>query len=256
MKLISLEEAMFNIEADVHTHTIASGHAYGTVDEMCRAASEKGLKLYGITEHTPSIKGSCDLIYFKNIHVIPRCMYDMDIWLGAEINIMGYNGEIDLPENYFKYLDIRIAGIHEAIYKKGNREQNTAAYINVIKNPNIDIISHPDSCRIDYDIEAVCDAAKEYHTLLEVNNNSLRTRSRKSKDNVIRMLQYCKKINQPVVANSDAHFMSDIKNLSDSIKAIDEADFPYELVLNTDAAKLKEYISKNHGRGLTLDDYY
>jgi putative hydrolase len=39
------------IELDVHTHTIASGHAYGTINEMAKAASEKGLKLLGITEH-------------------------------------------------------------------------------------------------------------------------------------------------------------------------------------------------------------
>ena len=36
---------------DLHTHTIASGHAYSTIREMAQAASEKGLKLLGITEH-------------------------------------------------------------------------------------------------------------------------------------------------------------------------------------------------------------
>ena len=30
-----------NIKADLHTHTIASGHAYSTVDELARSASEK-----------------------------------------------------------------------------------------------------------------------------------------------------------------------------------------------------------------------
>ena len=34
---------------DVHTHTIASGHAYNTMREMAKAASEKGLELLGIT---------------------------------------------------------------------------------------------------------------------------------------------------------------------------------------------------------------
>ena len=37
---------------DVHTHTVASGHAFSTLQEMAVAASEKGLKLLGITEHT------------------------------------------------------------------------------------------------------------------------------------------------------------------------------------------------------------
>lgn len=32
---------MINIVADIHTHTIASGHAYGTIREMVKAAYEK-----------------------------------------------------------------------------------------------------------------------------------------------------------------------------------------------------------------------
>ena len=36
---------------DLHTHTIASGHAYSTVQEMAKAAADRGLELLGITEH-------------------------------------------------------------------------------------------------------------------------------------------------------------------------------------------------------------
>ena len=32
---------------DLHTHTVASGHAYCTLREMARAASDKGLELPG-----------------------------------------------------------------------------------------------------------------------------------------------------------------------------------------------------------------
>lgn len=31
------------IELDVHTHTVASGHAYSTLQEMAKAGAEKGL---------------------------------------------------------------------------------------------------------------------------------------------------------------------------------------------------------------------
>ena len=37
--------------ADLHTHTIASGHAYGTITEMVHAAALKDLPILGITEH-------------------------------------------------------------------------------------------------------------------------------------------------------------------------------------------------------------
>ena len=39
------------IMLDLHTHTLASGHAYGTVRENALAASEKGLIGMGVTEH-------------------------------------------------------------------------------------------------------------------------------------------------------------------------------------------------------------
>ena len=80
------------IELDMHTHTIASGHAFSTLQEMAKAGAEKGLKLLGITEHTPGIPGTCDPIYFRNLHVVPRQMYGIELMLGAEINILDGEG--------------------------------------------------------------------------------------------------------------------------------------------------------------------
>ena len=42
---------MTKIIADLHTHTIMSGHAFGTVRENIQAAAERGLKILGCTEH-------------------------------------------------------------------------------------------------------------------------------------------------------------------------------------------------------------
>ena len=42
--------------ADLHTHTIASGHAYGTITEMVHAAALKDLPILGITEHAHARK--------------------------------------------------------------------------------------------------------------------------------------------------------------------------------------------------------
>ena len=50
---------------DVHTHTLASGHAYNTMREMAKAASEKGLEILGITEHAVSMPGTCGAFILK-----------------------------------------------------------------------------------------------------------------------------------------------------------------------------------------------
>ena len=97
---------------DVHTHTVASGHAFSTLQEMVRTAADKGLQILGITEHTGGIPGTCSPIYFRNLPVVPRLMYGVELLLGAEINIVDYEGSLDLEEEYFKFLDIRIAGLH------------------------------------------------------------------------------------------------------------------------------------------------
>ena len=94
------------VELDVHTHTVASGHAFSSLQEMAQAAAGKGLKLLGITEHAPSIPGTCNPIYFRNLYVVPRHMYGIDLLLGAEINILDGDGNLDLDEFYLKMLDL------------------------------------------------------------------------------------------------------------------------------------------------------
>ena len=57
---------------DTHTHTIASGHAYNTILEMAKAASEKGIKLLGITAHAKKMPESCGDFYFMNLKAMDR----------------------------------------------------------------------------------------------------------------------------------------------------------------------------------------
>ena len=86
------------IKLDVHTHTIMSGHAYSTLQEMVAAAQQKKLDILGITEHAPGIPGTCHPIYFRNLHVVPRQMGDLRLMLGAELNILDTKGTLDLDE--------------------------------------------------------------------------------------------------------------------------------------------------------------
>ena len=96
---------------DVHTHTIASGHAYNTIYEMAREAADKGLELLGITEHAPTMPGTCQLYYFQNLHVIPREMFGIKLLFGSELNILDYEGHVDLDESVLSRLDLCVASI-------------------------------------------------------------------------------------------------------------------------------------------------
>jgi len=41
---------------DTHTHTIASGHAYSTVQEMAKEASANGIEMFAITDPGPAMR--------------------------------------------------------------------------------------------------------------------------------------------------------------------------------------------------------
>lgn len=161
---------------DLHTHTIACGHAYNTLYEMAQSASEKGLALFGSSDHAPAMPGSCHEYYFTNFRVIPRVLYRMPILMGAELNILDFDGQVDLPPDILKKMDYAIASIHIQCIAKGTAADYTRAYVKAMENPLIHIIGHPDDSRLPADYDTLAAAARETHTLLEINNSSLRPR--------------------------------------------------------------------------------
>ena len=235
-----------NIELDMHTHTLASGHAFSTLQEMAKAGGEKGLKLLGITEHTPGIPGTCDPIYFRNLHVEPRQMYGIELMLGAEINILDGEGNLDADEELMRRLDIRIAGIHLLCYKHGTKEENTHGMVQAIRHPYIQMISHPGDGTAQLDFEPMVLASKECGTLLEINNSSLKPTRNKvdARDNNRELLRLCKKYEVPVILGSDAHISFDIANYEYLYPLLQETEFPEELIVNRSVEVFKKSLKK------------
>lgn len=231
---------------DLHTHTIASGHAYNTLFEMVKAASDKGLTLFGCSDHAPAMPGSCHEFHFINFKVIPRELYGVRLLMGTELNILDYEGNVDLPPSILDHLDYGIASLHPPCYKSDSAEQNTAAYLNVLRNPYVQIIGHPDDSRFPIDYKALVLAAKENHKLLEMNSSSLHPRSSRpgARDNYMIMLKLCMEYSQPIIINSDAHIAMDAGNHADAHKLLEETGFPEELVVNTSLDKLGAYIPR------------
>ena len=229
---------------DVHTHTVASGHAYSSLQEMAQAAASRGLQILGVTEHGPSIEGTCPLLYFKNMHCIPRQMYGVRLLMGCEMNILDTEGHLDIPENYMQHLDIRIAGIHIMCWKGGTKAQNTEGMEAVIRNPYVHIISHPGDGTADLDFEPLVLASKEAHTLLEINNHSLSPKRSKlsAKANNLEILRLCKKHDVPLILGSDAHISFQIADYSRVMPLVEEVGFPPELIMNYWPEQFLEYI--------------
>ena len=144
---------------DLHTHTVASMHAYSTIREMATAAKEKGLALLGISDHAPAMPGTFHEIYFHNFKVIGHASYGVEIMMGAELNVMDETGRVDLPEKVLKKLHYGIASLHDLVIAPGSTAENTAALVGAMKNPYVNIIGHPDNPAYPVDFDALARAA-------------------------------------------------------------------------------------------------
>ena len=230
---------------DTHTHTLASGHAYNTITEMIQTAKDKNLQLLGITDHAPAMPGSSHGFYFSNFRVIPRQYNNLKVSFGVELNILDYNGTIDLEEYILPEMDHVIASLHKCCITPGSPSENTNAVIEAIKNPYVNIIGHPDEDLYSLDYEAICQAAKEYNVLLELNNSSLRSTSFRAgaRENDIKLLETCKKYGNSISLGSDAHYKDLIACFDEVDELIQLTNFPEELIINTSVDKFEVFIN-------------
>lgn len=237
------------IVADMHTHTIASTHAYGTVREMVRQAADIGLYAIGITDHGPNMPGSPREWYFDNFRAIPSTYLGVRVLMGAEANIADFDGNLDLPESTLNKLEWVVASLHiptlDMSRIKPTVEACTALYLNAAENPYINVIGHSDSPFFAYDYEEVIPVLAEKGKLIEINDATFK-RKKDCVNNCIRIAKICKKVGAPVIVNTDAHFMTEVGAADGSLKMLEEIGFPEELVVNSSVERFERYLHEHN----------
>ncbi len=108
-----------NVLADLHTHTIASGHhTTDTVREIALSAKNKGLLYVGITDHTCGMISGAKDSYFIGLKMLSsKKIYGVNLLYGAEVNIKNVQGELDVKDSLMAKLDYRIASLHKEVFK-------------------------------------------------------------------------------------------------------------------------------------------
>lgn len=234
------------ILADTHTHSIASGHAYSTIDENVRWAAQQGLRLLALTDHAPAMKDTTCHAYFANLHVVPQELCGVQILRGVELNIIDFDGRIDMDEKVLSRLDIAIASLHTPCLAPGSRRENTRAYCRVMENPYVDILGHPGDPRYDVDYGEVFRVARETGTLLEINNASLIPGGFRdgSSENIEKLLRMCMEEGCPVLLGSDAHFYTGIGDMAYAERLLQKVAFPEELILNARPEEIRKHLKQ------------
>ena len=229
--------------ADVHMHSIMSGHAFGTVRELAFEAAQRNMKLIGVTEHGPGIPGPCDPILFRNFIDAPRVLYGVEMLYGSETNVLN-SGNVDLDQRHLDCLDYAIAGIHGLCYEDAGAVKNTDNVISCMKNPKVKFISHPDADNYPMDYPALVQGAKEYGVALEMNNSSLRKPKLRPGcvENYQKMLPLCMEYGVPIIVNTDAHDPSQVGDFTLARAFLEKLEFDERLILNNDLEKLKAFL--------------
>ncbi|MDP4120637.1 MAG: phosphatase [Bacillota bacterium] len=235
-----------NIIADLHTHTIASTHAYATATEMIKAAADMNLYAIALTDHGRKMPGSPGAYYFDSLSAIPSRLFGVRVLKGIEANIIDYKGNLDTDANTTHSLDWVVASMHANILE-GNQGVDTCTetWLNVAKNPDVNVIGHSGSPEFRYDYEKVIPEFARNGKLVEINNGSFRFR-KSSMSNCIEIAKICKKVGARIVVNTDAHFWTVVGHAEEALKMLDEIDFPKELIVNAQEETIKAYLCEKN----------
>jgi DNA polymerase (family X) len=168
-----------DIQGDLHTHTnLTDGLA--TLEQMISTAVGLGYAYYAITDHAPNLymqQMTDEKMLAQRARVrklaASRAAGEMVLLHGTELNI-DPDGGVDWGPEFLDGFEVCVASVHSHFNQ--SREAMTKRIVLACENPHVNIIGHPTARligqrdRIDYDLDAVFEAAARTGTALEINS--------------------------------------------------------------------------------------
>lgn len=234
--------------ADLHLHTVSSGHSYSTLEEYIAEAKRIGLKMIAITDHGPAMPGGPHYYHFSNMRMIPPVIQGIRVIRGIEANIINDHGGIDLSEQEIKWggLEIVMAAMHPRVgYENQGEEKNTEVLLKALQNPYINVIAHPGNPKYPVKVKEVVEAAKKHRVLIEINNSSDFSRPG-SHDKCVEFAREVKRAGWKVICGTDSHISSMLGKFDGALKIFAEAGLTEEDVVNTSEEMIEKFILKRN----------
>ncbi len=229
---------------------MVSQHAYSTIAESVKFASETGLEAVAITDHGPGTKDGAEKWHFASMKkFVPEFLYGVRVLKGIECSFTDSEATLDMTdEKVFKKLDIVIASAHESVYWPTKDDVYTKMLIKAMDNPHIDILGHVDRVPADTDYALIAKTAKEKGKVIELNEASfIRPPFDENADRVRKLMIECKKYGTKISVSSDSHFFVTVGKYENSIKLLEEIDFDINNIINRDLKTLTEFLDKKNG---------
>ena len=204
-----------DIRGDLHCHTTWSdGRA--TVEEMGRAAIERGYAYLAICDHTvavsvvPGLDADAVRRQGEEIAAANERLAPFRILRGIECDIRA-DATLDLPDDVLAELDWVMASVHAG--QRGSRDELTKRTVEAMYHPSVSAISHPTGRLIDrrppnaLDLDTVFQVALETGTALETNGLPARL---DLKDEHVRQAV---EAGIPILVSTDAHSTRGLGNI-------------------------------------------
>ena len=224
-----------DIKGDLHVHSKWSDGSHD-FEELITEARKRGYHYIAITDHSKGLGIARGLTAErlleekKQIDSLNKRLKGFKLLAGIEVDIRS-DGQLDLPDDVLKKLDIVVASIHSGFKQK--KEQLTRRLVSAMKNPHVSIIAHPTGRLIgerdpyDIDMNSILKAAKENGTAIEINAYPLRL---DLNDVYARM---AKEKGIPLAISTDAHTIHHFDFMTYGISIARRGWLEKENVLNT-----------------------
>jgi DNA polymerase (family 10) len=168
-----------DIRGDLHVHSTWSGDGRSSLDDMVKAAAQRGLEYIAMTEHAEdlTINGlSREQVMAERLELERlRAEYpQLTILQGSELNI-GPDGGVDYDPDFLSQLDWCVASVHTLFDL--TEAQQTQRVITAMENPAVSAIGHLTGRKIGHrpgieiNARAVFEAAVATGTALEINSH-------------------------------------------------------------------------------------
>ena len=208
-----------DVRGDLHCHsTWSDGRA--SVEEMARAARERGYDYVAICDHTPAVGAVRGLTpddvrrQATEIAAANELLAPFRVLRGIECDILA-DGRLDLPDDVLAELDWVQASVHGG--QRMPRRELTKRVEEALRNPYVRCLSHPKGRLINrrpenaLDLERVFEVALEQAVALEVNGlpDRLDLRGEHVRDALRAGVQ--------IVCSTDAHSVRGLGNMTLSV---------------------------------------
>ncbi len=228
-----------DIKGDLQMHTTWSDGSV-SLEEMARAAKEKGYGYIAVTDHSASVRvanGLSEERFRKQWKEIERLNDELSpfrILRGVELEIRS-DGSLDFEGKFLDEFDVVGASLHQNFKQDG--EKLTERAVRALSHPSVDYLCHPTNRLIGrregnpIDLARVVRTAKENGKMLEIDGEPRRL----DLDEI--WARRAMEEGVPIVIDSDAHSVGELDNVGYGVTVARRAWLEAKDVANTRSLK-------------------